>query len=176
LVVVLSSATACALETFDLEVAGKLGYATNPATAQGVFDSPNRLGLGLGGRVGLAFKAGPYLGASVVAYPVGSVPEGPFNGGGPTHQASMVLCGGEMGYGIKPIDHLTIRPQLGFGDAIPSNNAPVGITFWYLQPAVAGLVDVGMLIVGADLGMLLFANNNYQQAAFTFDAQVGVKF
>jgi hypothetical protein len=174
-VVVSASGTASALETLDVEIGGKLGYATSPLSEGPVF-SGNPLGFGVGARVGVAFKAGPYLGGSFMAYPAGSVSVQQGPGGGATQSAHMFLYGAEMGYSVKPIDILTIRPQLGFGDASPGGAGPATITFWYLHPAVAGLVDLGTLFVGGDLGMLLFPNSNYEQAGFTFDAEVGVKF
>ncbi|HEX8796760.1 MAG TPA: hypothetical protein VF765_37670 [Polyangiaceae bacterium] len=174
-VIVAMSSTARALETLDIEIGAKVGYATSPLSPSTVFGG-NPLGFGVGGRIGLAFKAGPYIGGSFMAYPAGngSLSVGPQ--GATSRSFSTFLYGAELGYGIQPIDRLTIRPQLGFGDTSASSGAPVGITFWYLQPGVTGLFDLGTLFVGADVGMLLFANSNYEQAGFTFDAQVGVKF
>ena len=82
-----------------------------------------------------------YLGGSFMAYPAGSVSEVGGPGGVGSVSSHTFLYGAEMGYSIKPIDLLTIRPQLGFGDTSPSSG-PVTITFWYLQPAVAALVDL----------------------------------
>jgi hypothetical protein len=50
----------------DIEVAAKAGYATNPLSTNGPLSASNPLGFGLGGRAGLAFKGGLYLGGSVV--------------------------------------------------------------------------------------------------------------
>jgi len=173
-VVVSTSGTASALEALDVELGGRVGYATSPMSVGTLF-SGNPLGFGVGARAGVAFKAGPYLGGSFMAYPAGSVSVSQGPGGRSSQSSQTFLYGAEMGYSIKPIDLLTIRPQLGFGDTSPSGG-PVTITFWYLQPAVAALVDLGTLFVGGDVGMLLFPNSNYEQAAFSFDAQVGIKF
>jgi hypothetical protein len=87
------------------------------------------------------------------------------------------MYGAEMGYGIKPLDLLTIRPQLGFGDAtLSASGSSTSTTFWYLEPGVTGLVDLGPLFVGADVNMLLLPFGQPDQAAFSFHAQVGVRF
>jgi hypothetical protein len=90
------------------------------------------------------------------------------------------MYGAEMGYGIKLVDLLTLRPQVGFGDATFSiSGVSQSTTYWYLEPGVVGLVDLGLLFVGADVNMLLIPSlygTQAAQAAFTFHAQAGVKF
>lgn len=178
------SADAWALDSVQLEIGAKVGYATSPS-AIGLPNNPNPLGFGFGGRAGLAFKQGLYLGGSIMDYPSG-------NGGGlqfvqtgnpnsPTQVVNSVsthllMYGADFGYGIKLLDLLVIRPQVGFGDATLYPNGESSSTFWYLEPGVTVLVDLGLLFVGADANMVMFPNTNYSQAAFTFDAQVGVKF
>jgi hypothetical protein len=38
------------------------------------------------------------------------------------------------------------------------------------------LLDFGLVFAGPGVSMLIFSSTNYDQAAFAFDAQVGVKF
>src|SRR5271167_4825380 len=54
-----------ALGPIDLEVGAKVGGATNPLSGNGV---PNPLGVGLGGRAGIAFLGGIYLGGNIMYY------------------------------------------------------------------------------------------------------------
>jgi len=92
----------------------------------------------------------------------------------------VLMYGAEMGYGIKLVDLLTLRPQVGFGDATFSiSGDSQSATSWYLEPGVVGLVDLGLLFAGADVNMPLIPSlpaTQSAQAAFTFHVQVGVKF
>lgn len=171
-----------ALGDVTIEVAAKGGYTTNPASTDNS-GQPNLLGLGFGGRAGLAFKGGLYLGADVIDYPGGSLSEFTVgNAGSVVHNTQsysthVLMYGAEVGYGMRLVDMLILRPTLGFGDATVSvSGQPPSSTYWYLQPGVTALVDFGLVFAGPDVSMLILSNTNYDQAAFVFDAQVGVKF
>ncbi len=125
----------------DVEVAAKFGGGTAPSA-----DAANPLGIGLGGRVGVALSD-VYGGVSVVDY---------FDGyaSGPAYSAHSLLYGVEAGYSTKLLDALTLRAVLGFG----GDTETVGNTkndYLYLEPAVVGLFSVGNLLLGADVGVLL---------------------
>jgi len=172
-----------ALDAVDIEIAAKAGFATNPSSIPNL-NPPNPLGFGLGGRAGLAFKGGLYLGGNLMDYFTGSQSETNVTCGGTNACAPIsasasihvLMYGAEMGYGIKLFDLLTVRPQLGFGNAAFSESGSPSTTIWYLEPGVTGLVDLGHLILGADVNMLVFPNTNYDQGALSLHAQVGVKF
>ncbi len=57
-----------ALGPVDLEVGAKVGYATSPVSGGGT----NPLGFGVGGRAGLAFLGGIYVGGNIMYYLGGS--------------------------------------------------------------------------------------------------------
>lgn len=172
--------SAHALGPFDVEVAAKGGFATSPLSGT---NAGNPLGLGLGGRAGIVLDESFYLGGSIVYYFTGN--ENELNtsvaGSGITQTTQSVstrvlMYGAEMGYGINLVDFLTLRPQVGFGDATFSQSgASASTTTWYLEPGLAGLVHWGKLLVGADIDMLLLSVSQ-PQVAFVFDAQVGLKF
>jgi len=172
--------SARALGPFDVEVAARGGFATSPLSGT---DPGNPLGLGLGGRAGIVFDESFYLGGSVVYYFTGNENElnTTVSGGSIAHTTQSVttrvlMYGAEMGYGIDLTDFLTLRPQVGFGDATFSQSgASSSTTTWYLEPGLAGLVPLGKLLVGADIDMLLLSVPQ-PEVAFVFDAQVGVKF
>jgi hypothetical protein len=183
-VVLLAPRSALADRTVAFEVAAKAGYGTTPIS-QGptVGSSPNPLAFGVGGRAGLALEGGLYFGGSVFYYFTGNqqtlnAPRPPGPGGPQTVSTQTLLYGVEMGYGVKLFDLVTVRPQLGFGDATFSPPVQVGFTTkttWYLQPGVTGLVNFGLLLLGADVDMLVMPISQ-AQAAFTFNAQAGVRF
>jgi len=173
--------SAHALGPVDVEVAAKGGFATSPLSGT---DAGNPLGLGLGGRAGIVLDESFYLGGSVLYYFTGSENElVTSNAGGSTltHTTQSVstqvlMYGAEMGYGIDLTDFLTLRPQVGFGDATFSQSGGgASTTTWYLEPGLAGLVPFGKLLVGADVDMLLLSVSQ-PEVAFVFDAQVGLKF
>jgi hypothetical protein len=164
-----------ALGPVDLEVGAKVGGATNPSSLSG---ATNPLGFGLGGRAGLAFLGGIYLGGNIMYYFGGSQNE---NIGTSSVSASVntLMYGGELGYGIKILDLLTIRPQVGIGNATfnSSVDGQSGSTSnWYLEPGVTGLIGLGLFFVGADANALFFPGLSNSQAAFSIHAQLGVKF
>src|SRR5277367_3680804 len=93
-----------ALGPVDLEVGAKVGYATSPYSGGGT----NPLGFGLGGRAGLAFLGGIYLGGNIMYYLGGSTNE-PAPAAGTTGvtnssvsiTTNTLMYGGELGYGFK---------------------------------------------------------------------------
>jgi hypothetical protein len=165
LAIVSLSLDAHALGPVDLEIAAKAGGATNPRNQ----DPPNPLGFGIGGRAGVVFLGGGYVGGNVLYY-------------GPEHASSSTLMyGGELGYGWKLLDIVTIRPQIGLGNATFTStaggeNTSSSSSYFYLEPGVTGLVALGSLLVGADANALFLPGLNNSNAAFTLHAQVGIKF
>jgi hypothetical protein len=165
---ILSTAgSAHALGPVDLEVGVKAGVGTNPDSGGGAI---NPLGFGLGGRAGLAFLGGIYLGGNVMYYLGGS------DNGTSVHT---LMYGGEAGYGFKLLDLLTIRPQVGLGNATftaSAGSVSLSNSNLYVEPGVTALVSFGLLFVGADANLLVFPGLNNSQAAFTLHGQVGVTF
>lgn len=176
-----------ALGPVDLEAAAKVGYATNPSSVSG---GTNPMGLGLGARAGLAFLGGIYLGGNIQYYLGGSenVPTstttntggngGTSSVGSYSLSVNTLMYGGELGYGLKILDLLTIRPQVGLGNATFSASADGNSTStsnWYLEPGVTAFVTLGPLLLGADANALFFPGLANSQAAFALDAQVGIK-
>jgi hypothetical protein len=175
------SRDAHALGPVDLEAGAKVGYATSPVSGGGT----NPLGFGVGGRAGLAFLGGIYLGGNIMYYLGGSTNVPAPNGGVVTSAGSVsvstntLMYGGELGYGIKILDLLTIRPQVGLGNAtfsVSGGGQSASSSYYYLEPGVTGLIGLGLLYVGADANVLVLPSLPSSQAAFTLHAQIGVKF
>ncbi len=166
-----------ALGPVDLEVGAKVGYATSPASGGGT----NPLGFGLGGRAGIAFLGGIYVGGNIMYYFGGSENVAPpCNAGAscvspPSISVNTLMYGGELGYGIKILDLLTIRPQVGLGNATFSAGGESS-SYYYLEPGVTGLVGLGLLYVGADANLLVLPSLPSNEVAVSLHAQVGVKF
>ena len=159
-----------ALGPIDVEVGAKVGAGTNPVGG----GLPDPMGLGLGGRAGVALS-GLYLGVSVVdslgATGQLHVVEGPdFEEG--TLSPHSLLYGLEAGYGIPLAHRVLLRAQLGVGqdrlgmggglavgttlDNIVDLPQPVATTtYLYLEPAIVALVTLGHLYAGVDVGALL---------------------
>jgi hypothetical protein len=93
-----------------------------------------------------------------------------------------LMYGVEAGFGVKPIDILTIRPQVGLGNATFSfsGNTPGvssdNISNLYVEPGVTGLLSFGNWFVGADANVLVIPGLAQSNAVFTAHGQVGVKF
>ena len=170
-----------ALGPADIEIGARAGAA--PLGPLGP------LGFGIGGRGGvsiLGFYAGidviDYLGATSTCG--GCSMPGPLPGqmpGGQLQQRrSALLYGFEAGYNFK-VSLVTIRPQLGLGNARLSNAAgnpppsPGDISnYFYLEPGVVGLVSLGMFFVGADVNALILPTG--PNSALTVHGQIGVTF
>jgi hypothetical protein len=169
-----------ALGPVDIEVGAKVGYGTNPLSGNGVL---NPLGFGVGGRAGLAFLGGIYLGGNIMYYLGGSenLPTSATSTSTTSVTGSTLMYGGELGYGFKLLDLLTIRPQVGVGSAtISFSNGGPSYGSWYVEPGVTGLIGLGLLYVGADANVLLMPSMSIpgvgNQAAFTIHGQVGLQF
>jgi hypothetical protein len=171
-----------ALGPLDIEVAGKIGYGSNPDSGEGL----NRLGFGFGGRAGLALF-GIYAGVNIVDYLGGTANSEPCPpgvqsaacAGGSVHT---LMYGGEFGYGFK-ISIVTIRPQFGVGSAIVSGPGGSASSL-YLEPGVTGLVSFGLLFVGVDANVAIFPSTTSGEVmsssstneAFTIHGQIGLRF
>jgi hypothetical protein len=167
---------AAALGPLDLEVGAKAGVGTTPSNVPSA--SPNPLGFGLGARAGVAIL-GLYGGGSIIYYFGGS------NNGVSTHS---LMYGVEGGYGMKLLEILTLRAQVGVGNF--ENTVDLGSlgssknSNLYVEPGLTGLVSLpsGGWFVGADANLLVLPGvsqgNGQSQTdvAFTLHGQVGYKF
>jgi len=178
--VVTSTRTAHALGPIGIEVAAKAGAATNPYGGGGTI---NPLGFGLGGRAGVVLMDHLYGGINVMYYLGGSGPD--YSGSNPTGSVSAhtLMYGVEAGWGFQLIEILTIRPQVGLGNATFSfSGDTTGVAYenspskLYVEPGVTGLLSLGTLFVGADANVLLMPGLEQSNAVFTAHGQVGVKF
>jgi hypothetical protein len=178
-----STRPAHALGPVDVEVGAKAGAGTNPYGG-----APNPLGFGLGGRAGVVLFDHLYGGINLMYYFGGSEtsPGGP---GTVTESRHMLMYGVEAGWGFKLLDVLTIRPQVGLGNAAFSSSVSAPSTFssgidevptrpnnLYVEPGVTVLLSLGTLFVGADANALVFPGLPQGNAVFTIHGQVGVKF
>ncbi len=173
-----SSRTARALGPVDLEVAAKAGLA-EPINGAGL----NPLGFGLGGRAGVVLFDHLYGGVALTYY---------FGGSEANVSAHTLMYGVEAGWGFKPIEIVTIRPQVGLGNAnfgYDAGQPPLspGATYptvdagstnnLYVEPGVTALLSLGLVFVGLDAGVLFFpGHEGGNTSAFALDGQVGVKF
>lgn len=184
------STDAHALGPIEAEVGARLGYATNPDS-----NISNPLGTDIGIRGGLELFHKLYLGGNVQYY-FGSEVNTPLSGPGTDGSVSThtFLLGFEAGYSIH-VSLLTIRPQLGIGDASlttfgtysPSaitgptlNNYTQTNTRLYLEPGVVALINFGLVYVGADANILVITDANSQDgnaySSFAFGGQAGLRF
>ena len=180
LAVLIAPTEAHALGPIDLEVAAKVGYANNPGSGD-----PNPLGVGLGGRAGVAFM-GAYGGVNILYYFGGTS-----NVNIASVSASSLLYGIEAGYGVTLVDILTVRAQLGVGNITISSSGSLGsvsapsssLNNLYLEPGLTGLLGFGTYFVGADANLLILPSIAQQngggsstETCFTLHGQIGVKF
>jgi hypothetical protein len=175
-----------ALGPVDIEIGAKAGLGTSPISGSGS-GAPNPLGFGLGARAGVDFL-GIYGGVQLMYYFGGSTDEG----AGVTFKDHTFMYGVEGGYGFTLIDILTIRPQIGIGNATfsssvsgsgTSGGTTVGFSGGdtsksnlYLEPGVTALISLGGFFVGADANLLFFPGLDNSKVAFTLHGQVGFKF
>jgi hypothetical protein len=166
-------AKASALGPVDVEIGARAGVATGPL---------GPLGFGIGGRGGVSML-GIYAGVDVIDYlGATSTCGGCSSPPGQTVKQSRsgLLYGFEGGYSFK-FSLVTIRPQLGVGNLHFSNAAgdptpgpSVTSDYFYFEPGVVGLVSLGPVFVGADVGALLLPSG--PDSAVTVHGQVGVTF
>jgi hypothetical protein len=158
-------------EPIDIEIAARAGTAVS---------NLGPLGFGIGGRGGVSIQ-GVYAGVDFIDY-LGATStcdscSAPAGAALPKRSQSALLYGFEVGYGFN-LSLVTIRPQLGLGNFRLSSSLGGGATsvsnYFYLEPAVVGLVSLGELIVGADVGALLPPTG--PELALTVHGQVGVRF
>jgi hypothetical protein len=143
-----------ALGPVDVEIGARAGVTAGPL---------GPLGFGIGGRGGVSILGRLYAGIDVIDYLGATATCGGCSwpaGAMPVEQwRSALLYGFEAGYNFK-VSRVTIRPQLGLGDLRLSAwyggpTAGAISNYFYLEPAVVGLVSFGVLFVGADVGALL---------------------
>jgi hypothetical protein len=184
------STEAHALGPLDVELGARLGYATNPDS-----NISNPLGTGIGLRGGVELFHRLYLGVNGQYY-FGSSVDTPLSGPGTngTVTTHTTLLGFEAGYSIH-VKFLTIRPQLGIGDAslttlgnyqptaittTPLDNYTVTNTRLYLEPGIVALVNIGIVYAGADANILVITDANTQDgnaySSFAFGLQAGLRF
>lgn len=184
------STEAHALGPIGVEVGARLGYATNPDS-----NISNPLGTNIGVRGGVDLFHKLYLGLNA-QYFFGSSVDTPLSGPGTDGSVTThtTLLGLEVGYSYH-VSLLTIRPQLGFGDAqittlgayqpdaITTSSLPnytVTNTRFYLEPGIVALINIGIVYVGADANILVITDANTQDgnaySSFAFGGQAGLHF
>jgi hypothetical protein len=174
-----------ALGPLDVEVGAKVGFATNPVSSNNGVSGPNPLGFGLGARGGIDI-VGIYAGVQLMYYFGGSDTVSAL-GQSVSLKDHTFMYGVEAGYGFTLIDILTIRPQIGIGNAtfstsgtssgvVSANVGGQSTSNLYLEPGVTALISLGGWFVGADANLLDFPGLNDGQLAFSFHGQVGYKF
>jgi hypothetical protein len=184
--IVSAAADAHALGPLSLELGAKAGVGTNPDSG-----NPNPLGFGIGGRGGVSIM-GLYGGVNVMYY-LGSSQTESILGTSESVSVHTLLYGVEGGYGLTLLNLLTLRAQLGIGDAAVTGSGNVsapGVSGGgsktnnglYLEPGVVGMVSLGMWFVGADLNALILTDfnngsgNSSTKTAMTLHGQLGVTF
>jgi hypothetical protein len=177
-----------ALGPVGVEVGAKVGVASNPssAPANSTVSPSNPLGFGIGGRAGVDIM-GFYGGVSLMYY-LGSSQNVEEDGISASVSQHTLMYGLELGYGVSLLDILTIRPQIGLGNATFSGSVSgsgngVNISSGdesnsnlYLEPGVTGLIGLGLWYVGADVNVLFFPGLDNSKASVSIHGQVGVKF
>jgi hypothetical protein len=181
-----------ALGPIGIEAGAKVGVASNPISAPSGESAPNPLNFGIGARAGVDIL-GFYGGLNFMYY-FGASQDVTVNGATESGKYHTIMEGIELGYGISLLDILTIRPQIGIGNATfhysVSGNIPlVGATSGgtnesnlYLEPGVTGLIGLGLWYVGADANILLLPGYHPggdqdigTKASISIHGQIGVK-
>jgi hypothetical protein len=174
-----------ALGPADVEAGAKVGVGiplnNAPNTVLG-------LGFGVGGRAGVTFF-NVYAGVAGVYY----FGQTKTTNLGITESLHTLMLGIEAGYDLKVFRFLTLRPQLGLGNQeyyVKTNVTPGSdSSYFYLEPAIVGLVPLKNLYVGADIGTRILPAGPAMStcpdgpgtchsfhAGLTLHAQVGVRF
>jgi hypothetical protein len=178
---------ASALGPIDVEIGAKVGVATTPVKDSGF---PNPLGFGIGARGGIDFLG--FYGGVQLMYYFGGSDDISVPGQSVSVSTHTFMYGVEAGYGFTLLDILTIRPQVGVGNASFSSSASgagaVNVTAGggsqsnlYIEPGVTGLVSLGGWFVGADANALFFPGldfgpNDSAKVSFSLHGQIGFKF
>lgn len=171
--------SASALGPLDLEIGAKVGVGTTPSNLPP--DSPNPLGFGLGARAGVSIL-GLYGGGSIMYY-LGSSQSTPA-GNVSDH---VLMYGLEGGYGVKLINLLTLRAQVGVGSYDVTLSTPLGnkdVSNLYVEPGVTAMITLPVVgwFVGADANVLVLTGekdqnqNSSTDVGFTLHGQVGYTF
>jgi hypothetical protein len=109
--------------SIDFELGGALAFTTPP-----IRGGTSPFGMGFGGRAGLAFSSGVYVGLAVIDY-LGSKDIDVTD--------TAILYGLELGFGFKLVDapaaRLTLRPQVGIG----------GVTVFRTDPSASAATTAG---------------------------------
>jgi hypothetical protein len=185
---VLFSRGASALGPIGIEAGAKVGVGSSPidapsATVSGTSVSPiNPLGLGLGVRGGIVVS-GFYGGVSAMYYLGGSQ-----DVAGGSISAHTTMYGLEAGYGLSLLGLVTVRPQVGLGNATFSSSVDSSVlsgaalgsvgasqSNLYIEPGVTGLVSLGLLYAGADINALFFPGLDNSKTAVTIHGQLGIQ-
>lgn len=178
---------ASALGPVTVEAGAVVGGATNTQNGE-----PNPFGFEFGGRAGASLW-NVYLGVSFL-YSLGSsetdrcvLPGGYSCGTFPVADRA-VRYGLAGGYDLHFFDRVTLRPQLGIGDAVTylsdrSSEPPAApaVTFphqhdLYLEPGLTALASLGRLFVGADVNALWLPGSKGSNVALSAHGQVGIQF
>jgi hypothetical protein len=178
------------VKDFEVELGGQVAYVSPP-----IRGGTNPFGAGFGGHLGLAFRGGFYLGASLVDFLGGKDVDLSYRA---------LLVGADIGYGwpfqVFGRATLTLRAQLGIGDAAiyvtdptlvdvvtsASRNASSSDTTVvnnvYLRPGLTALLSGGGHFVAIDGGMLIVPGIAYGGAdpttwiSYGLQAQLGFRF
>jgi hypothetical protein len=104
------------------------------------------------------------------------------------------MLGIELGYDCKLSSFFTLRPQLGLGDhqyfsSSDVNPSGTSSSYFYLEPALVGLVPMKSFFIGADAGVRILPAGpalspcadgpgtcHTFHAGLTLHGQVGVRF
>jgi hypothetical protein len=172
----------------ELEAGVKVGGATKPP------GDANPLGFGAGGRIGVG-AANVWFGFSAMHY-IGSSGETESERFASTSTTfTSTLIGFELGYTLKAIPFLFVRPQLALGDDIvhasatdshlvngpsigtasTSSSTDTGVL--YVEPGVTLLVPLSVLFVAADVNALvvLGSQNVKGFASVAAGGQIGIR-
>jgi hypothetical protein len=186
--VLVTATDAPALGPLDLEVGAKVGVGTTPSNIPS--GAPNPLGFGLGARAGVSIL-GFYGGGSIVYY-LGGSQNVPTPGllpamGSTSISEHTLMYGFEGGYGIKLIDILTLRAQVGVGSYdvnVSGGGSSSDTSNLYVEPGVTAMITLPIVgwFVGADANALVLTGakdqngNSATDLAFTLHGQVGYTF
>jgi hypothetical protein len=170
-----SPKNARALGPVEVEAAANVGTGSNPVGKPGF---ANALLAGVGGRVGVSFLEA-YAGLNLEYHWSDS---GTIFGDAVRGQINTLTFGAELGYNIRPIRVLTIRPQLGIGNAhfqlnevsedVPNLIFPGDSNYLYLEPGIVCLLSFGAVLVGVDAGLLWLPTASDRQVAYTLNRQL----